>query len=471
MPAQNKKTSSVLLIIACIFLFHPNVHIIDILPDFIAFFLLSKLLEKPADASPYFEEARMAFQKLCWVNLLKLPALVMVVNLGNMQGDLVALVALSFGVVDLLLSLSAVRYLFDAIFYLGERSSSCALLTPFPVGKGQTLSPEAYRSATYLFVILKCAIATLPEFLRLTRGDSITSDAARYDLFYPITVVLAQILALTVGIVWLVRSVRYIRHTVVSGAFDAAILEVTDRTATERYLSRFHQRMLFSGFTTVVISCFLTFLLRPNGGTPMIPTFLFPLAFTYAAFLLRRYLSTTRVLYILGLGASAASLASFIVTEIFFDTHSLKDMLSNAAARADYLPVKILGGVECALTCGMLICFALSMRALIRNHTGMLRIGESMNDQASSIHRDLSKRALLFSGIGVLTMLARYADVIFYGMPKEIGVGQFEEIQSTITSPMIPWFGTLCGALSVALVLYALYFFSLLKDEVKLHYE
>ncbi len=473
MTKTEKKTKYVLLILSFIFLFHPNVHIIDILPDFIAFYLISKLLERPADSSPYFEEARAAFGKLMWVSILKLPALVMVVNLGGMQGDLVALVALSFAVADLLLSLTAVRYLFDAIFYLGERSSAGALLSPFPIGRGRTLSPEAYRSATYLFVIAKYTLATLPEFLRLTRGDSVSSSVLSYDFFYPITVVLVQLLALVVGVVWLVRSIRYVHHTVLSGALDAAVDEMQERSPSQRYTARYHQRVIFSGFAVLAVSTFLTVLLRPGamGGAPMIPTLLFPLVFTYAVFLLRRYLCGTRTLYVLGLCASAIGLVSFIMSSIFFEEYTLHDMLKDEAARAQYMPIQILCGVECILACAMLIYFAISMRTLIRAHTGATHITDEYRESDRIYHSALNKRILYFSLIGILVMLARCAEVIFYGMPKQIGVGQFEEIQSTIVTPMIPWFGTLCGFVSVGFILYGLYLFSLLKDEVKLKYE
>lgn len=473
MTMTEKKPKYALLILSFIFLFHPNVHIIDILPDFIAFYLISKLLERAADSSPYFEEARAAFIKLMWVSIVKLPALVMVVNLGGMQGDLVALVALSFAIADMLLSLSAVRYLFDAIFYLGERSAESALLSPFPIGKGRSLSPEAYRSATYLFVIVKYALATLPEFLRLTRGDSVSSTVVSYDFFYPLTVVLVQLLALTVGAIWLVRSIRYARHTVLSGAFDRAIDEMQGNSHEQRYTARYHQRVIFSGFAVLAISAFLTVLLRPGamGGAPIIPTLLFPLVFTYGIFLLRRYLTGTRTLYVLGLSASVLGLVSFVMSSVFFEEYTLHDMLKNEAARAQYMPIQILCTVECILACAMLVCFALSMRTLIRSHTGAVHITDEYRESDRIYHTGLYKRVAIFSLLGVAVMLCRCAEVIFYGIPKQIGVGQFEEIQSTIVTPMVPWFGTMCGFVALAFILYSLYLFSLLKDEVKLKYE
>ena len=45
------------LVISLLLLFNPNVSIIDPLPDFIAFFILARLVERAADIAPHFEEA------------------------------------------------------------------------------------------------------------------------------------------------------------------------------------------------------------------------------------------------------------------------------------------------------------------------------------------------------------------------------------------------------------------------------
>ena len=57
----DKKQKSIYktVIFSLIFLFNPNISVIDILPDFIAYFLLARAFLYAADRAPHFEEARV----------------------------------------------------------------------------------------------------------------------------------------------------------------------------------------------------------------------------------------------------------------------------------------------------------------------------------------------------------------------------------------------------------------------------
>ena len=60
--------------IALILLCNPNIHIIDILPDFIAYFLIFSVVCEAAGLSPHFAEARDAAKRLAILGLFKIPA-------------------------------------------------------------------------------------------------------------------------------------------------------------------------------------------------------------------------------------------------------------------------------------------------------------------------------------------------------------------------------------------------------------
>ena len=77
--AKQKKKEASLIVLALVFLFNPNIQVIDILPDFVAFFIFARLLEKPALMAPYFEEARSSALKLAVISLAKIPAFMLAV--------------------------------------------------------------------------------------------------------------------------------------------------------------------------------------------------------------------------------------------------------------------------------------------------------------------------------------------------------------------------------------------------------
>ena len=182
------------LTVALIFLLNPNVHVIDILPDFVAYITLAYMLRYAKDRAPYFDEARTGFIRLAIVSALKIPAY-FVINFarsGNVHDyDIRTLFAFAFGVAEVWLSLSVIGSLYSALVYLGERSVSGTLIKPFPIGKrGRCGTIDGLKFLTTVFVIVKCAGYALPELLVLTNTVSVGEIAFNYAKFYPYTIVI-----------------------------------------------------------------------------------------------------------------------------------------------------------------------------------------------------------------------------------------------------------------------------------------
>ena len=146
------------LILCMVFLINPNINVVDILPDFIAWFMLAKLFERAADSAPYFEEARASFLKLAWINLAKIPAFFLIVSIRSkdtMDNNVFALFSLSFCALELLFLLPCIKNLFTALFHLGERTDATSLITPVlsPFSSIKKISPESIKECTYFFFV------------------------------------------------------------------------------------------------------------------------------------------------------------------------------------------------------------------------------------------------------------------------------------------------------------------------------
>ena len=70
-----------MVIFALFLLFIPAIKIIDVFPDFIAYFILAGVMSYGVDKLPYFEEARSAFIKLGIINLFRIPAVILTTSL------------------------------------------------------------------------------------------------------------------------------------------------------------------------------------------------------------------------------------------------------------------------------------------------------------------------------------------------------------------------------------------------------
>ena len=111
MTREKKKRGFSEIIAALILIIIPGINIIDITPDFIAYFIILAALSRAKDIAPYFAEAALAFKRLAVLSLLKIPALIIVyiVRGKNFQDhDITVLMTLVFTVAEVILLVVAV---------------------------------------------------------------------------------------------------------------------------------------------------------------------------------------------------------------------------------------------------------------------------------------------------------------------------------------------------------------------------
>ncbi len=467
------KISWKLIFVALIFLFNPNVNVIDILPDCVGYFIIVKLLTYPSDISPYFEEARATFLKLAFLNLIKIPAILVVIGSGVGRGDTTALLSFGFAVGDVILGIMAVKYLFDALFYLGERTEASAILAPFALSRRHTTTPEAYRSLTILFICVKCAIATLPEFLLLTE-DTVGGGYTAVNLaLYPMTVVLSQLLGWILGIIWLRRGIRYTKALLSENGFDIAFGEFYNGDLDQHFERKFRLRSLLATFTIMSFASFLAFVIRFDnlGGGHLIPICLFPLVFTYALFVSRNYFKNAKALLILGLLSSLIGLGETILSNLFFNKYTLEDIYYFDTAKALYFPLEILSLLTSLFLIVFLVLCNKNFRTFILENTGISPSSEGYRSVDKDYHRLLLRRGHLFFGCGILLFIIRIVDVVFYGIPQIIFTNPSDVTMPVVVTSALPWFSALVSGVSVVFILLAFYFFSTMKDEVKIKFE
>lgn len=472
-PNALPKTPWKLIFLAFVFLFTPNINVIDLLPDFVGYFIIVRLLRYPADLSPYFAEARSTFQKLAWLSVLKIPAIAIVLGSGVGRGDTTALLALGFGVGDLILGIMAVKYLFDALFYLGERTNADAILHPFSMSKKRALTPESYRGFTILFIIVKCAVATLPEFLLLTENTADGIYTSANLALYPMTLILAQLLGLTVGIVWLRRSICYAKALFANNTLEDGLYEMFGGDFDFHYETKFRLRSLAASFVISICAVFLAFTIRFDNlsGAFLLPSALFPLALSYALFVGRKYYKNLKPIFVLGLCGGALGIIESVLSAFFFEKYGIDDLYYDKAAKIAYLPYEIVSLLTCSLSIALLVLLMCRMRTFVYENTGISPSDNAYRTVDRDFHKLLLRRAYLCFGLGISLFSIKGADVILYGIPKILFTNTSDITMPTIVSPALPWLSTVAMLVSVAFILSALYFFSTLKDEVMLKYE
>ena len=162
MKFKNKLFPVGLLIVAAWFLFNPNVTILDILPDAVAYALILFSLRHLTAFVPYMREASDAFRKLFYISLIKIPALFVMLVMAS-QRITISLFSLSFAVVEIIFLLPAFTHLFEGLYYLGQRFECTAAIRC----EGFPKRVEAVRTITYIFLVIRALLSTLPDFVFL----------------------------------------------------------------------------------------------------------------------------------------------------------------------------------------------------------------------------------------------------------------------------------------------------------------
>ena len=210
------------VIVALVFLFNPNVSVIDILPDFVAYFLLARSFLFASDCAPYFEEARVAFKRLGWLSFCKVfgLALIFIVKRGNsLDNDIIPLVTLVFAVCEALLTFSAIKNLFAALFYIGNRTDAEATISLFYF-MGRKIRPESVRDISYFFFALKCIVYFAPTPFLLTSLQQPGSDIFTWFI---LILIISQIVCIIAGILWLCIVRKYALAIKNEGKFNASL--------------------------------------------------------------------------------------------------------------------------------------------------------------------------------------------------------------------------------------------------------
>lgn len=242
-PVKLRKNLGLGYIIASFFfLFNPDITVIDVLPDALGYLLICAGLTQLSFINPSLEEAGEKFKKMIFVSLGKFVAVFLLFGLFNERerpyGFL--LFTFSFLVLDLIFLLPAVKSLFEGLIYLaGQHKSEVAYrrkpakdilskrnIDHLPKKKQEKLifrqeriNRRAARRKTYIeriyrytivFFVIKAIGYVLPEFTVLTKDEYIDGSFIMY-MYENIGKyrILAFLIVLILGIIWLCRSAAF----------------------------------------------------------------------------------------------------------------------------------------------------------------------------------------------------------------------------------------------------------------------
>ena len=467
-----KATSASAIIFAVVMLFNPNINIIDILPDFIGYFVLAKVFEPASDCAPYFHEARSSFIKLGLVSLLKIPALLIISfarSKNTMDNDIIVLFSLIFAIAEIILVVTAVNNIFTALAYLGQRSEAESIIT-------YSMSIDDLRIFSHIFLIGKSILSFLPETLKLTR--SVDNGSLSYyetgSKFYAPAITVCVILILAMGIAWLVKIVSYVKSIKKEGKFDSALLSLASESASDEYESNRKKRLIFTGFAFMSFASLLTFRLHFDNyyDINLIPSTLFGIVFALGLwFIIKNSCSAkTKIIYLISfIGYSVSSLINYILSTRFLIEYGYSALYMNANDDAVnlYNSVIIFSFVELLFLISISACFCMTLISFTKDQ---LAIDGDCADKRSSKYeylKFLNKRTYVFSMLLSLTGITKFIDVCLHSEIQLIFTDPSDITMPTIIASSLPWFNIVVILSSVVFAVYAFYYFGFIRGEME----
>ena len=462
------------VIFALIFLFNPNISIIDILPDFVAFFLLARAFLLASDCAPYFEEARVAFNRLGWLNFAKFfgLALILLVKKGDSSdNDIIPLVTLVFAICEAILTFVAIKNLFAALFYLGNRTDAEATIRPFKFMK-RMIRPESVRDISYFFFALKCIVYFAPTPFLLTNADAMNVGRASIVRWFLAILVFSQLVCVIAGIFWLCIVHKYAREIKREGKFNAALEALLDNNKGFSLKKKQMLRSLISSLTFFEIAAFFTLELAliENYDVNIIPHFMYASLLLYGAYKLTPYSDGKKPLILSGIAYLVSTVVFYIVQSRFLTKFGYARLVTNGDARSAYPFVTAFAAVEFVFLILFLYCVYKMLGSFIKKHTG-INENSSATESNESYFGSLMKKNLYFFAFGVAAGLIKLIAVIVRGYVKLVYSDNGDELRNAVISPAVEWIGLAVTAMAFVYIGVTLYFISTLKDEVKMKYE
>ena len=436
-----------MIALALVFLFNPNITVIDLLPDWIGYWLLCVSLARVADLQETVGAAVTAFRRMIFVDAAKILALLWIFGMSapSERTASILLWTFVFGVLELIFLLPAYGKLFEGLTQLGYLYPNESLLEN---GKGRRSRTERIRNLTWLFIVAKSVLPILPELADLTNlAYDETSGLVNLYRYIGLMRAMAFLPVLVIGFVWLIRIQLYFARL----RRDEMLLDFLRAAYEERVAPKvglFARRDLGLSYLLLILSLGLTLDLRLDGQN-VLPDFLAAVLFLILfAVLARQTCHRGRILCVL-----PYFLTSFVASVVeyrFFERFSYGQLIKSEDAMHAYNWLFACNALKALAFVAVIVFLLLEFRTVIRKHTGYVLGREYQTEAEEKMVRALWReldRSFLLAGIatgGYLLSDVLYDVLIpdldfFVFIPTLLGlvaVGAFVRAMSALTQAM-----------------------------------
>lgn len=369
--------------LSLIFLFNPNINIIDPLPDFIGYILISFFIIKLSDMNDTLTEALAIFKRLIFIDAAKILAIFWTfgMTVTTERNTSLLLWTFVFALLEIIFVTQAFAKLFSGIHELATLSDSHAVL-----GGGKRTYTDRIKRFTIVFICLKAILCVLPEFSVLTTTGYDEGSGLMYIYrFIGVMRLLAFIPVAVLGVIWLIKVIRYFARI----DRDKEFLGGLDRIYSERVLSKksiFIKRNVKICYALLICVFLLSIDFRVDHVNilPDVLSAVCLIAF-FAVAAKRTRFSRIPLIVLSSVYAALCGLAWAL------EFHFFKEYYYEAIYRSDeafvaYVRLCVASGVGILFFFVLSMCVLFVMHKIIRQHTGI--------EQSLDVHNNAKYREI-----------------------------------------------------------------------------
>lgn len=469
---RGKKFGFGMIFFGLIFLFNPDIAVVDVLPDLFGYLFITLGLKYLRDMCPHIEAASVGFSRMLIVGAAKLLSIAFIFGLTSFdtRPTMILLFAFSIAVVEIIVAVPAWNALFDGIIYLSQRTVDGVALKADRFGRDYT---TRIKKATVFFIWSKNVLAVLPEFASLS-GQSYDDTAFDWSRFIGLFRILAFAVMLIVGVVWLIRAMRYFWSIGSDTPFITALKEKYNTEVASRS-GLFMRRNIKLALGVATLACLLCadvfFSITDYMDVlDVLPDFVCSAAFLLVFVLLRGFSAKkakrgiiASAVYTVAAAVSWGSNNSFV--HEFTYVRIWKDSDAYGKFFSLVLPLSVLESVLFAVVIFILLS---AMKDVVAEHCGYLP--DTLSDdyrvgRMSAIMSEMKKRMI---PIGVFAVAVAVCNAVAGLMASLPGFAAGEGRNSLIIISEIWWIITLVLSLLLAATFWS--FSNAVNEEVDSRY-
>ncbi len=417
------------LALSFVFMLNPNISIIDPLPDFIGYIMISVCLSKLSMLGEALADAKRAFEKMILIDLCKILSILWVFGIDKTasRASTIMLFAFSLGILEILFLIPAYVKLFKGLSDLGDYYENTSV---HGSKNGHVSYTDSIRNLSIFFVIFKVAMNILPE-LSAMGNDAYNESSMFVDIYRYIGIMrfLAAVPVIFLGAFWVFKMYKYFKRVSLDAPFNQALIgKYNTEVLPKRGIFVIKDIRRASWLLTVAAVLTLDFTLD---GVNIMPDVLSVIFFVLSAIYFEKTVRLkTKKIYVLTGIYGVLSVAAYVLQYYYSAKFSYNALDSDFNAFCIYI-----AGVAAVTLQGIMLICLLSVyfnevKKVIAEHTGYVA-GREQNSERERLrikeyHDEIGKT---FTRVLDVTVLYVISDVAFalYGvfyafLRKNLGV-------------------------------------------------